>query len=332
MSDDPLPPSGRRPHGAIRTAGLVTAAVACAAILVLASVTAAFPSSGVSSNLDLPYDATASNAWDRAQTLDAYFPSSVAATPDLLPTVVWIHGGAWIGGSATELTSHLRMLASHGYTTIGVNYTLAPARRYPTPVRQIMRALLYVQEHSMALHADPNRIVLAGDSAGAQLAAQSAEAIVDPAYANLIGVTPPITADRLTGVLLYCGVFDFSLSGVHGAFKRFLQAALLQYTGSTHPGTANASRTGSVVRYVPAGFPPTFITAGNADPVLAQSVAMAAALKARGTTVDALFFPKGTTPALGHEYEFRLNLTAARTAFASMVAFLSAHARGPATS
>jgi acetyl esterase len=334
----------------VRAVGVIAAAAACATILVLASVTAAFPSAGVlntarestnaamfaaeakyvpkgvTSNLDLPYDSASKNSYDRAQTLDAYYPASVAGSSDLLPTVVWIHGGAWIGGSATELTSHLRILASHGYTTIGVNYTLAPAERYPTPVRQIMAALLYVQEHAAALHADPDRVVLAGDSAGAQLAAQTAEAIVDPAYANLIGVAPPLTADRLKGVLLYCGVFDFSLTGVHGSFRRFLQASLLQYTGSTHPGTADPSRTGSVVKYVPKDFPPTFITAGNADPVLAQSTAMVAALKARGTTVDQLFFPADYKPALPHEYEFHLNLKAAKTAFSRMVSFLKAHA------
>ena len=331
----------------LRPAAIALLALACTTIMVLVSVTNAFPTvpvqraaevsratlmfeaegrfvpRGVASTSDVSYDAASRDPRSRHETLNAFWPAGTPAGTRL-PTVVWIHGGAWIGGRPSWLNDHLQILAKRGFTAVTVGYTLAPTARYPTPLRQIMAAIRYLQAHADRLHVDPDRIVLAGDSAGAQLAAQTAAFTEDPAYAAEVGVTPALPPGRLRGVLLYCGVFDWSLTGVHGAFRQLLQRALREYTGTTHPATVPRLATGSVVHHVPAGFPPTFITAGNADPVLAQSLAMRAALRARGVPVDSLFFPARFRPALPHEYEFQLQLPAARTALARTVAFLDA--------
>src|SRR5690606_41863728 len=50
-------------------------------------------------------------------TLDVF---TRAAEGERRPTVVWIHGGAWISGSTGDVEPYLRILAAHGYTTIGV--------------------------------------------------------------------------------------------------------------------------------------------------------------------------------------------------------------------
>jgi acetyl esterase/lipase len=90
-----------------------------------------------------------------------------------LPVVVWIHGGGWVGGSKDELRGYLKLIAIRGYVVVAPRYSLAPEHRYPTPLRQVMEVLAHVQANAEPYGADPSRIVIAGDSAGAQLTAQT---------------------------------------------------------------------------------------------------------------------------------------------------------------
>ncbi|UYO97660.1 alpha/beta hydrolase [Microbacterium sp. M28] len=61
-------------------------------------------------------------------TMDVFTPAS-ADQP--LPTIVWIHGGAWVSGSKENVDPYLRILMRRGYTTIAVNYTLGPEGHLP---------------------------------------------------------------------------------------------------------------------------------------------------------------------------------------------------------
>src|SRR5690606_23112788 len=70
-------------------------------------------------------------------------------------------------------------------------------------------------------------------------------------------------------------------------------------------------------------FPPTFISAGNADPLLPQSQALAERLTALGVAVDRLFFPANYEPELPHEYQFDLETPASRLALARSLEFLA---------
>src|SRR5690606_19839264 len=98
-------------------------------------------------------------------TMDVFSPASADGP---LPTVVWIHGGAWISGSKEDVVPYMRILAADGYTTIAVNYTLGPEGYYPKAVHQINQALGYIDDHAEELNVDTTQIVLAGDSAGGQ--------------------------------------------------------------------------------------------------------------------------------------------------------------------
>lgn len=91
------------------------------------------------------------------------------------------------------------------------------------------------------------------------------------------------------------------------------------------PGYGLACRC-AVAPHVTASFPPAFISVGNADPLAPQSVALADALRAKGTKVDALFFRPDHQPPLDHEYQLRLSTEAGRLALDRSVAFLRTHA------
>lgn len=253
--------------------------------------------------------------------LDVFFP---AGADTLLPVVVWVHGGGFVSGSRDHVANYLKILAARGYTTVAVDYTLAPGGRYPLPVAQVNAALLYLEKNADRLHADPARVILAGDSAGAQIAAQLALIIGDPSYAAGVGIAPSIPRSRLRGVVLFCGIYDVGLLDLSGSFGGFLRTVIWSYFGMKHLDDDPRLDAFSVARHVTAAFPPAFVSAGNDDPLEAHSRALARAIAARGVPVETLFFPDEHTPPLSHEYQFNLDTDSGRAALEGVAAFLAA--------
>jgi acetyl esterase/lipase len=255
------------------------------------------------------------------ETLAAYTPSG---NDDPLPTVVWIHGGAWISGERQDVEPYLQMLAVEGYTTIGLDYTVGPEATYPTAVHQLNDALEYVVDHAAELRVDPERIILAGDSAGAQLASQLAVLITNEQYAELIGIAPTLTPGQLMGVILNCGVYDLrrmaDLTGI-GAWG--FKTALWAYTGTKDWSETYAGATMSTIDFVTGDFPPTYISGGNGDALTwLQSVPMSQKLHAEGVPLTTLFWPETYEPELPHEYQFHMDFEAAHVALQETIAFL----------
>src|SRR5262245_46006184 len=61
---------------------------------------------------------------ERDARLDVYTPGEAARAGRRLPTVVWIHGGGFVGGSKEELAYYLELIAAAGFTVVGVGYSL----------------------------------------------------------------------------------------------------------------------------------------------------------------------------------------------------------------
>jgi acetyl esterase/lipase len=257
-------------------------------------------------------------------SLDVFSPAG-AEKP--LPTVVWIHGGAWISGDRSNVAPYLKIIAAKGYTTVGLNYTIAPEATYPTAITQLNDALHYLTEHAEEFNIDPKQIVLAGDSAGAQLASQLAVLTTNDEYAELLGIQPALSKDQLAGTILNCGVYDLkAMADLSGITAWGFKIALWGYTGTKDWSETYAGATMSTVQFVTKDFPPTFISGGNGDGLTwIQSVPMAAALKDKGVDVTELFWAANHVPALPHEYQFHLDFTDAQTALDQTLAFLDAH-------
>lgn len=243
------------------------------------------------------------------------------------PTIVWVHGGGFVSGRRGDITNYLKVLAGQGFTVVNVDYTVAPEATYPTPVRQVMRALDFLVRDGGRLGLDTSRLVLAGDSAGAQIAAQTAAVLTNPGYGALAGVEPAaeLTPDRLAGVLLFCGVYDITGMGQGGGILgAFVHIAGWAYSGRRDWRQAEDFATINFIPHLGPAFPPAFISAGNADPLGPQSVALAETLKAKGHRVETLFFPADHQPPLGHEYQFDLDGAAGALAMDRAVAWLDA--------
>jgi acetyl esterase/lipase len=273
---------------------------------------------GVGARLDQHYDEEDPDAF-----LDVYFPET-ATRP--LATVVWIHGGAFLAGDKHHVANYLRILAARGYTTVAVGYSLAPASRYPMPLQQVNKALAYLVKNAERLQIDTQHFILAGDSAGAQLAAQTANIVTSPDYAKSVGIAPTLKREQVRGVILHCGIYDLALAKFDGPFGHFMRTIVWSYSGRKEFGQNAMVPEFSVARFVTADFPPTFISVGNADPLVRHSQVMADALQKKGVKVDRLFFPEDYRPALPHEYQFNLDSGAGKEALERTVRFLKATA------
>lgn len=280
------------------------------------------PSSGIASVTNLQY-----RPGDKDAYLDAFFPSSVTKTSKTLPTIVWVHGGAWVSGHRSDVENYLKILTSHGYTTVAIDYSIAPEKHYPLPVIQTNAALRYVQANAQRLHIDTSRFVLAGDSAGSQIAAQVATIITNPSYAQQVGMTAPMARQQLKGMLLNCGAYDVALTQDSKAATDFVHTVLWAYSGHKDYIHDSTLKYASVADYVTKDFPPSFITAGNADPLESQSQELASRLSKLGVPLSTLFYPANHQPQLQHEYQFHLDLADAKTALAQMVGFLQQYTK-----
>ncbi|MGK3951401.1 alpha/beta hydrolase [Microbacterium sp. I2] len=254
-------------------------------------------------------------------TLDMY---TTAEDGDALPTVIWIHGGAWISGSSADVDPYMRILADAGYTAIAVNYTLGPEATYPTAVGELNDAFAYILDHADELAVDPDTIVIAGDSAGGQLASQMATLSTNPDYAELMDVRPALAADQIVGVILNCGVYDMrAMTNLPGIIGWGFKTALWSYTGTKDWAAESPGATMSTIEFVTSDFPPTYISGGNGDGLTwLQGIPMAQRLRSLDVPVTDLFWPADHEPALQHEYQFHLDLDEAQEALGRTLDFL----------
>lgn len=269
---------------------------------------------GITSLDNQPYQPESKDGY-----LDVFYPEKVSGA---LPTVVWVHGGAWVSGDKNNVDNYLKILASYGYTTVGVDYSIAPEHQYPTPIKQLNTALDYIQKNAERLHIDAENIVLAGDSAGSQIVSQMANMVTSDSYAKEIGITPTLPASKLKGVLLNCGAYDLALPDYNGPAGDFLHTVLWAYSGTSDFLNDPKLKTASVANYLTKEFPPAFITAGNADPLESQSLELAKKLENLGVQTSTLFYPDNHQPTLQHEYQFNLDSNDGQQALKRMTDFL----------
>lgn len=106
---------------------------------------------------------------DGRQILDLYAPDGASEAG---PVVLFVHGGGFLrgdkgGGGEWPNAAVGRMLAEAGFLGAVMNYRLAPAHQWPTGGEDIAAALTWLQAHAAEHGGDPQRIVVAGTSAGA---------------------------------------------------------------------------------------------------------------------------------------------------------------------
>lgn len=87
------------------------------------------------------------------------------------PIIVYIHGGAWRGGSRSRVGSKAKYFTAVGKVFISVGYTLYPSANALQQAKQIGRAVSWIRSNASSFNGDGARIILMGHSAGSHLAA-----------------------------------------------------------------------------------------------------------------------------------------------------------------
>ena len=100
------------------------------------------------------------NTCKRSHLLDIYRPRHAEGP---LPTVIYIHGGAFSMMSKDTHRVMAYVLASQGYQVFNINYRLGPVHPYPKPLDDAIAAVLWVLDHGEARGADINRLAIMGE-------------------------------------------------------------------------------------------------------------------------------------------------------------------------
>ena len=103
-----------------------------------------------------------------------YRPADAVAR--LLPTILYFHGGGWVMGSLEGYDLVCRYISARtGCAVVAVDYRLAPEHKFPAAIDDAVAAFRWLSTNAVSLGTDPARIVLAGDSAGGNIAAVAAQ-------------------------------------------------------------------------------------------------------------------------------------------------------------
>lgn len=233
------------------------------------------------------------------------------------PVVVYVHGGGFIAGTAIQMDAYCAAIAQAGYVVVNLEYSLAPRHRHPVPVRQVAAVLAALPRLVGDLGADVSRVALAGDSAGAHISATVAAALTSPPYGDQLGI---VTGSALRAVALLCGPYE--IRRAEDTLFPGIDTFMWAYTGRRQWYLDERLDELAPASQLTAAFPPTFLTVGDADPFLDQSVLLERRLEAIGVPVETLYW---TERGLPHEYQRDLRLPEAQEALEALLAFLGKH-------
>lgn len=212
-----------------------------------------------------------------------------ATAPRPMPCVVFIHGGAFVMGSAlAEDGRAQRWAGTLGCAVAAVEYRLAPETPYPAALEDCLGAVAFVHDHASELGVDPHRIGIAGSSAGGGLAAAVAIAARDRAG-------PPLCFQ----LLIYPMLDDTASSPSAGAERPVFSVGANHFGWSAYLGRL-AGRPDVPASAAPfrasdlAGLPPALIVAAAADILFDEDVEYARRLVRAGVPTELLAYAGAT--------------------------------------
>lgn len=211
-----------------------------------------------------------------------YWPASAsggAVTGREQPIVVFAHGGGFVFCDLDTHDDLCRSLSNGvGAVVISVDYRLAPESRWPAAAEDTYTTLCWAAASAADLGGDASRIVVAGDSAGGNLATVTALLARDrsgPAIAGQVLLYPVIAAD-----------FDTQSYREFATGYYNTRAAMAWYWDQYIPDAADRSHPHAAPRHAAlAGLPPAVVVTAGFDPLRSEGDAYAEALAAEAVPV-----------------------------------------------
>jgi acetyl esterase/lipase len=252
----------------------------------------------------------------QSSLLDVYYPAS---RPEPLPVLVYIHGGGLVAGDKRHYQQYGMTLAKAGYTVFNLNYRLSPGVKHPAQLADVLTALRWIQEHAARYGGDSQRLVLAGESAGAYLAAMTACLCTNERLAERIGLLPSVPGHHIKGTVLLCGLFDLQTAAGRKfpGIKSNMEMALHTKKIGDDPRVAMYSATPNITD----NYPSVFISSGEVDGIHPESMEFILALESQNIPYTALLFDKREKKAY-HAYPANLSLHTAKKCLEQVIAFL----------
>ena len=270
-----------------------------------------------------------------AHLLDVYRPAG-HQPGERRPALLYVHGGGFrILSKDTHWVMGLAF-ARRGYVVFSINYRLAPEHPFPAALEDCARAYAWVVSHAAAWGGDASRLVLAGESAGANLVTSMTVAACferSEPHARRIAETNVVPR----AVLPACGILQVSDTARFARRKPGLSRVIAErieevgeaYLGPLdHPSRHGSDELGLADPLVvlegtsPArrALPAFFAPCGTADPLLDDTRRLAGALRARGVVCEDVYYP-GEVHAF-HAFIFRPQ---AQKCWRDTFAFLERH-------
>lgn len=186
--------------------------------------------------------------------------------PTAAPTLVWIHGGNWVGGSKDASLLTLLPFFQMGWNVVNVDYRLLQQAPAPAAAEDCHCALRWVYEHAREFNIDATRVVVSGNSAGGHLSLVAAMAPLSAGFDTLC----PGPADLKVAAVINWYGFPNLLDVLSG---RSANTAVNNWIGGRADRQDLALRL-SPSSYVRSGAPPILTIHGNQDPTSPYELAV----------------------------------------------------------
>src|SRR3954471_6873164 len=219
----------------------------------------------------------------RSLLLDLHLPPGKPR----MPLIVWVHGGAWRSGSKNDMP--LRKLVAEGYPIASVDYRLSTEARFPAQAHDIKAAIRFLRAHSEQWNVSTKKIVIAGDSAGAHLAALVGVSNENKELEGEIGENRR-ESSSVQGIISFYGAANLQTilkqSTPHGLSVRVPALDLL--LGAQPDQAPELAKLASPVFHVDKHDPPLLLLHGDQDPQMPinQSHELAGAYERAGAPVQ----------------------------------------------
>lgn len=206
------------------------------------------------------------------QRLDVYTPPRTMGAVGAAPVAVFFYGGSWDSGRRQDYGWVGRALASRGFVTIVADYRVYPEVRYPGFLEDGAQAVKWARDNARRYGGDPDRIVLAGHSAGAYNAVMLG---MDGKYLRAVGVDPQV----IKAVAGVAGPYDFVPFDDPIAKRIF--------------GKSDDPPATQPMAYVTKQSPAAFLATGDADTIVypRNTTALAKKLREAGVPVEERYYP-----------------------------------------
>jgi acetyl esterase/lipase len=215
---------------------------------------------------------------DVALKLDLYSPKQRAGAA---PAVIFIHGGAWRGGSREMYHYYCTKFAEHGYVAATISYRLTGVAPFPAAVEDAKCAVRWLRANAEKYGVDPDRIGVAGGSAGGHLSMMVGYAADTPELEGAGGNLQ--TSSRVQAIVNLYGPTDLTTQ-----FARS-KSVVMDFLGDkTFDEAPDVYRLASPITHVTKDDPPTLILHGSIDATVPidQATLLVDKLKETGLEFD----------------------------------------------